>query len=87
MPGAIAMASVSTSVPEGVSNVVSRTIVSPTYLRSTEGSPRRAIEKWPASRPRSRQSTGGASKRRKHNQSTAPAFETKAELRESDKSA
>ena len=83
----MASASVRTSVPVAVVNVVSSTIVSSTYCRVHRASASGATARWPASSSSSRPSTEGLSKRGKHSQSTDPARLTRAAQCRSESSA
>jgi hypothetical protein len=81
--------SVSTSVPEGVRNVVSRTFVPGRYRRvDSYSSSSGAIRKNPAfAQSRIRAKTGRAAKRWNVHQSTEPSFDTSAPEWQSDSSA
>jgi hypothetical protein len=72
------MASVSTTSPEAVRNVVSRTMLLSRYLRVASDAARGRIDQCPASSPSSRPKTEGRSNRGKQSQSTEPSRLTSA---------
>src|SRR4051812_8025859 len=76
LPGPAVSASVRTTVPEGVSKVVSRTMVSSTYRRLVAYSTDGRMLQWPALSSSRRAMMGGLSKRGKVNHSTEPLVST-----------
>ena len=81
------MASVRTTSPAAVRNVVSSTIVRSWYRLVTSYAPAGRIAQWPASASSSRAKIDGESNRGKHSQSTEPSLLTSAAECRSDSSA
>jgi hypothetical protein len=74
----VASASVSTTAPAGVSNLVCSTIVDSTYRRAAVNAPAGRIDQCPASSSSIAAKTDGLSNRGRHSQSIEPLVDTSA---------